>query len=133
VVLERARNPLWAVLESAPPDNESVTAEDIAAIEEGRRHSGISVEEFRAETAWSASAVRPAARGRQGRCAASLNPIAHASSMHRSAARGRCEALDRVPGVYRLRVGTWRVLFELADGDVIVVYRIAPRGSAYQP
>ena len=51
VVLERARNPLWAVLKSAPPDNKSVTAEDIAAIEEGRRHSGISVEEFRAQTA----------------------------------------------------------------------------------
>ncbi|HVC41141.1 MAG TPA: hypothetical protein VND54_04105 [Candidatus Saccharimonadales bacterium] len=51
VVLERARNPLWAVLEAAPPDDEPVTTEDSAAIEEGRRHPGISLEEFRAETA----------------------------------------------------------------------------------
>ena len=46
---------------------------------------------------------------------------------------GDVKRLIGCPGVYRLRVGTWRVLFELADGDVIVVYRIAPRGSAYQP
>ena len=51
VVLERARNPLWAVLQAAPPDDEAVTAEDIAAIEEGRTQPGISLEAFRAETA----------------------------------------------------------------------------------
>jgi hypothetical protein len=51
VVLERAQNPLWAVLQTAPPDDEPITAEDIAAIDEGRSQTGISVEEFRAETA----------------------------------------------------------------------------------
>ena len=38
-------------------------------------------------------------------------------------------ALKGRPGVLRLRVGGWRVLFE--DGVVISVIRIAPRGSAY--
>ncbi len=51
VVLERARNPLWAVLQAAPPDDEPVTAEDIAAIEKGRPQPGISLAEFRDETA----------------------------------------------------------------------------------
>ena len=46
---------------------------------------------------------------------------------------GDVKSLTGRPGEYRLRVGTWRVLFELAEGDVIVVYRISPRGSAYQP
>jgi len=51
VVLERARNPLWANLQAAPPDDEPVTAEDIAAVEEGHAQPGISIKEFRAETA----------------------------------------------------------------------------------
>ncbi|MCJ2026226.1 type II toxin-antitoxin system RelE family toxin [Methylobacterium sp. J-067] len=34
------------------------------------------------------------------------------------------------PGVLRLRVGDWRVLFT-EDGVVIAVIRIAPRGSVY--
>lgn len=49
-VLERARNPLWAALQAAPPDDEPMTAEDIAAVEDGRQQRGMSVEEFRAET-----------------------------------------------------------------------------------
>lgn len=50
-VLERARNPLWAVLQAAPPDDEPVSEEDVAAVEEGRAQMGISLEEFRTETA----------------------------------------------------------------------------------
>jgi hypothetical protein len=50
-VLERARSPLWAVLQATPPDDEPLTAEDLAAIEDGRRQPGIPLEEFRAETA----------------------------------------------------------------------------------
>ena len=34
------------------------------------------------------------------------------------------------PG-HRLRVGDWRVLFE-RKGDTVVVWNIAPRGSAYR-
>jgi hypothetical protein len=45
------RNPLWAVLPGAPPDDEPVTAEDVAAIEDGRQQRGMTMEEFRAETA----------------------------------------------------------------------------------
>lgn len=35
-------------------------------------------------------------------------------------------------GTLRLRVGNWRVLFSKEDGEIIV-RRILPRGSAYQP
>jgi mRNA interferase RelE/StbE len=40
------------------------------------------------------------------------------------------KALKGEPGYYRLRVGDWRTLF-LEDGVVLLVTRIAPRGSAY--
>ncbi len=46
---------------------------------------------------------------------------------------GDVKSLTGRPGEYRLRVGTWRVLFELCKGDVIIVYRIVSPGSAYQP
>lgn len=33
---------------------------------------------------------------------------------------------------YRLRVGDWRVIYEIHDGELIIlVIKIAPRGSAY--
>ncbi len=38
-------------------------------------------------------------------------------------------ALKGEPGVLRLRVGDWRVIFE--DGDVIAVIRVGPRGGVY--
>ncbi len=41
------------------------------------------------------------------------------------------EALKGEPGVLRLRVGDWRVLFT-EDGQVLAVIRIAPRGGAYE-
>ncbi|MBZ9939131.1 type II toxin-antitoxin system RelE/ParE family toxin [Mesorhizobium sp. BR1-1-16] len=34
------------------------------------------------------------------------------------------------PGIQRLRVGDWRVVFS-EDGDVIAIIRIAPRGAVY--
>lgn len=40
-------------------------------------------------------------------------------------------ALKGERGVYRLRVGDWRVLFT-EDGQVIGVIRVAPRGGAYE-
>jgi mRNA interferase RelE/StbE len=39
------------------------------------------------------------------------------------------KALRGEPGVLRLRVGDWRVIFE--DGAVIAVIRIGPRGGVY--
>ncbi|MEJ2749038.1 MAG: type II toxin-antitoxin system RelE/ParE family toxin [Anaerolineae bacterium] len=34
---------------------------------------------------------------------------------------------------YRLRVGDWRVIYEINDGELIVlVLKIAPRGSVYR-
>ncbi|TNC13604.1 type II toxin-antitoxin system RelE/ParE family toxin [Methylobacterium terricola] len=39
-------------------------------------------------------------------------------------------ALKGEPGVFRLRVGDWRVLFT-EDGVVLAVIRVAPRSSAY--
>jgi len=35
------------------------------------------------------------------------------------------------PG-YRLRVGDWRVIFD-ADGDVLDILAIGPRGGIYEP
>lgn len=40
------------------------------------------------------------------------------------------KALKGEPGISRLRVGDWRVLFD-DDGSVIAVIRIAPRGRVY--
>lgn len=46
---------------------------------------------------------------------------------------GDVRSLTGRPGEYRLRVGQWRVLFGVGHGDMIVVYRVAARGSAYKP
>lgn len=40
------------------------------------------------------------------------------------------KALKGEPGVLRLRVGDWRVLFT-EDGQVLAIIRIAPRGGVY--
>jgi len=40
------------------------------------------------------------------------------------------KALKGEPGMFRLRVGDWRVIYS-EDGVVIEIIRIAPRGSAY--
>ncbi len=40
------------------------------------------------------------------------------------------KALQGMAGVYRLRVGDWRVLFS-DGGEVIAIIKIAPRGGAY--
>ncbi|KAB2752332.1 type II toxin-antitoxin system RelE family toxin [Brucella anthropi] len=34
-------------------------------------------------------------------------------------------------GIFRLRVGDWRVLFT-DEGEIIAIVRIAPRGSVYE-
>jgi len=36
------------------------------------------------------------------------------------------------PG-YRLRVGEWRVIYEIEEGEIIIsILKIAPRGGAYR-
>jgi mRNA interferase RelE/StbE len=39
-------------------------------------------------------------------------------------------ALKGEPGVFRLRVGDWRIIFG-DSGEIIAIIRIAPRGAAY--
>lgn len=41
------------------------------------------------------------------------------------------KSLKGEPGMFRLRVGDWRVLLS-QDGEVIAVIRVAARGSAYE-
>lgn len=40
------------------------------------------------------------------------------------------KALQGEPGVFRLRVADWRILFT-RDGEVLAIIKIAPRGGAY--
>jgi mRNA interferase RelE/StbE len=40
------------------------------------------------------------------------------------------KALKGNPGVFRLRVGDWRIVFS-ETGEVISIIKVAPRGSAY--
>jgi len=40
------------------------------------------------------------------------------------------KALKGEPGMYRLRVGDWRVVFS-EDGSVIAIIRVASRGNVY--
>lgn len=41
------------------------------------------------------------------------------------------KALKGEEGVYRLRVGDWRVLFT-ESGEVLAILKIAPRGDVYE-
>lgn len=41
------------------------------------------------------------------------------------------KALKGESGVFRLRVGDWRVLYT-DQGQILAVIRVAPRGSAYE-
>jgi len=46
--------------------------------------------------------------------------------------QGDVKALQGVPGLYRLRIGDWRVVFSYPAQDSILVERIAPRGEIYK-
>ena len=39
-------------------------------------------------------------------------------------------ALQGMTGIYRLRVGDWRVVFS-EDGEIIAIIKVAPRGGVY--
>jgi len=42
-----------------------------------------------------------------------------------------CKKLKGAPNSYRLRVGDFRVLYSILSREEILVFKIAPRGSAY--
>ncbi len=42
-----------------------------------------------------------------------------------------CKKLKGAPDSYRLRVGDYRILYSILSRDEILVFKIAPRGSAY--
>jgi len=44
---------------------------------------------------------------------------------------GDIKSLQNMPEAFRLRVGDFRILFDIID-NVIVVNKILPRGSAYK-
>lgn len=48
--------------------------------------------------------------------------------------RGDVKHLVDADGVYRLRVGDWRVLFRLAHGEIhiMLIQSVLPRGDAYK-
>jgi len=45
---------------------------------------------------------------------------------------GDIKPLKGYTGLYRLRVGNWRIVFSYPDGDTVLIERIAPRGGAYK-
>jgi len=50
-----------------------------------------------------------------------------------AAYRGDWKPLQGAAGLWRLRVGGWRAICELREGEVVLlVIKIAPRGDAYK-
>ena len=43
-----------------------------------------------------------------------------------------CKKLKGAPNSYRLRVGDYRILYTILKEDEILVFKIAPRESAYE-
>lgn len=57
-----------------------------------------------------------------------------AAAMAKLPQQGDIRELLGSAGLYRLRVGTWRVIFRVgAEDDLVQVVAIRPRGSAYKP
>ncbi len=51
----------------------------------------------------------------------------------RRSRRGDVRALTGSPGEFRLRVGDWRVRYELdIEAELLIVLRVLPRGRAYR-
>ena len=46
--------------------------------------------------------------------------------------QGDIVELQGTKGIYRLRVGAWRVIFEYLSTDKVLVSKIAPRGGVYK-
>lgn len=43
-----------------------------------------------------------------------------------------CKKLRGAPNSYRLRVGDYRILYTILKLDEILVFKVSPRGSAYE-
>lgn len=70
-----------------------------------------------------AKALRKLSRTDRARIVAAINELP----------AGDVRILLGSPGLLRLRVGTWRVIFERGDEGVVVILDVRPRGSAYKP
>lgn len=53
------------------------------------------------------------------------------SELFRTPYPAGCKKLKGAPNSYRLRVGDYRVLYSILSRDEILVFKVAPRGSAY--
>lgn len=42
-----------------------------------------------------------------------------------------CKKLKGAPSSYRLRIGDYRILYSILSREEILVFKVAPRGSAY--
>jgi len=60
--------------------------------------------------------------------------ITQAIQMFSETGEGDVKRLTNAGGLYRLRVGTWRVLFRIVHGEVriMLVQGVLPRGEAYK-
>lgn len=45
---------------------------------------------------------------------------------------GDIKTLQGYQGLYRLRVGRWRIVFSYPDDDTVLIEKIAPRGDVYK-
>ncbi|GHU93012.1 plasmid stabilization protein [Clostridia bacterium] len=46
--------------------------------------------------------------------------------------QGDIKPLRGADGIYRLRVGDWRIVFTYPDDDIVKIDKIAPRGQVYK-
>ena len=46
--------------------------------------------------------------------------------------KGDVKPLKGSDSLYRLRVGSWRIVFSLPDTNTILIEKVAPRGDAYK-
>jgi mRNA interferase RelE/StbE len=62
--------------------------------------------------------------------AALIRAKIHQYAAEPSAQANNVKALKGEAGVYRLRVGDWRILFS-EDGQIIAIVKVSSRGGAY--
>jgi len=80
------------------------------------------------DIAWTPAAARDL--GRLDRAVAAR--IIDALVRYAETGQGDVSLLHGPGREWRMRVGDWRVRFEIPDDNAIVVYRVLPRGRAYR-